>query len=68
MGPIYTDSVKEQMVPKVQVEEKLCLMGTVPPSMVFKEQEVPNTLSTTKVPVGKPMRDIGRVWVQDLPS
>ena len=47
LGPVYADSVKERMVPKVQVEETLCPVGTGPPSIPFKEKEVPDTLSTT---------------------
>ena len=48
LGPVYVDSVKEQTVPKVQVEETLRPVGTGPPSMAFKEKEVPGTLSATK--------------------
>ena len=68
MGPVYANSVKERTVPKVQVEETLCPVGTGPPSMAFKEKEVPDMLSATKGPVGKSVRDIVRIWVQDLPS
>ena len=50
MAPIYVDSVKEQMIPKVQVEEKLWPVGSVPQSMAFKEKDVPNMLSTTMGP------------------
>ena len=53
MGPAYADLVKERTVPKVQVEETLCLVGIRPPTMAFKEKEVPNILSATKGPVGK---------------
>ena len=68
MGPVYANSMKERTVPKVQVEEMLCPVGTGPPSIAFKEKEVPDTLSATKGLVGKPMRDFGKVWAQDLPS
>ena len=68
MGLVYADSVKEQMVPKVLVEETLCPMGTRLPGMAFKEKEVSDTLSATKGQWGKPVRDISRVWVQDLRS
>ena len=53
LGPVYADSVKERMVPKVQVEETLCPVGTGPPSMAFKEKEEPDTLSATKGQLGK---------------
>ena len=53
LGPVYADSVKEETVTKVQVEEPLCPMGTGPPSMAFKEKEVPDTFSATKGQVGE---------------
>ena len=53
MGPVYADSVKERTVPKVQVEETLCSVGTGLPSMAFKVKEVPDTLSATKGQVGE---------------
>ena len=53
LGLAYADSVKERTVPKVQVEEELCPVGTGAPSMAFKEKEVPNTFLATRGPVGE---------------
>ena len=47
MGPTYANSVKEQVVPNVLIGEKLSPMGTGPPSIAFKEKEVPNTFLAT---------------------
>ena len=49
------------------MEETLCLVGTGPASMAFKEKEVPDTLSATKGLVGETIvRDFGRVWVHRI--
>ena len=61
LGPIYVDSVKERTVPKIQVEEKFCRMGVVPPSMAFKEKEFPDTLLTTKGPMGETSEGVWQI-------
>ena len=68
MGPIYADSVKERTPPKVQVEENLCLVGTVPPSMTFKEKEVPKSFSTTKGQMRETSEGVQQTLGMDLPN
>ena len=71
LEPIYAGSVKEQTIPKVQVEEKLCPMGTMSLSMAFKEREVPDTFSETKGPVGETnegfWQSLGARFTQPIP-
>lgn len=45
MGLAYVDLVQEQAIPKLQ-KEKVCLMRTRPPRMVFKTTELPKTSFT----------------------
>ena len=72
LGPVYADSVKERTVPKVQVEETLCPVGTGPPSMAFKEKEVPDMLLATKGQVGETSegfrQSLGTGFTQPDPS
>lgn len=44
-GLAYVDSMQEQVVPKVQEEEKVCSMKTRPPKTVFKTTKLPKTPS-----------------------